>query len=202
MPAPKLIDPIKLVDWSFVKGLEGNKRTGYVPRDPDKGKQAGVTIGAGVDLGQMSPRDLKNLGLPKELESKLTPYVSLVGDAAKSTLKKKPLSLSEIEAAQVTDARKRFGVNRLGSKLATAGVDFSTLPPEVATAVTSLGWHLGEDLPNAAPRFTEKLAKAQKTGDFAPVVLELRNFGKDHKYMTRRKKEADLIESFIKKNKT
>lgn len=201
-PGMKPPDAFSLVDWGFVKGLEDNRMQGYIPKDPDKGRLAGVTIGAGVDLGQMNANDLTKLGLREPLMAKLTPYTGITGKAAADLLKKKPLTLTEAEAAEVTDARKRAGIDRLSTKLAEAGVDFVKLPSEVATAVASVGWHLGENLPANAPKLTAKLKKAQETQDFKPVVLELRNFGTHPKFKPRRNQEADLIESWIKKNQT
>ena len=52
------------------------KRKGYVPRY-QSGKpfeKSGVTIGLGIDLGQFSPLEFKNMGLSKELYAAIQPY--------------------------------------------------------------------------------------------------------------------------------
>lgn len=52
------------------------KRKGYVPRY-QSGKpfeKSGVTIGLGIDLGQFSPLEFKNMGLSKELYATIQPY--------------------------------------------------------------------------------------------------------------------------------
>jgi len=45
-------------------------------------KGSGVTIGLGVDLGQMSLNQLQNLGIPDDLIKKIRPVLGLIGDGA------------------------------------------------------------------------------------------------------------------------
>ena len=52
------------------------KKRGYVPRY-ESGKpfeKSGVTIGLGIDLGQFSPLEFKNMGLSEELYAAIQPY--------------------------------------------------------------------------------------------------------------------------------
>ena len=55
-PPPEEIEELKAEVYAFVLEREGNELKGYIPKD-NKGvsfPKSGVTIGAGVDLGQFT----------------------------------------------------------------------------------------------------------------------------------------------------
>lgn len=66
-------------------------------RNTRKTTGSGITVGAGLDLGQRDEKGLKQLGLPEELFRKLVPYVKHQQGKAVSYLKEHPLSLSTDE---------------------------------------------------------------------------------------------------------
>ena len=194
---PSIIPPRDHIDYSFIGTQEGFHTTALVPKDTDKRRVAGITIGGGVDVGQMNSEDLAKLKLPQTLHDKLVPYIGLTGSKAKAFLEKRPLTISEEEAAQLTDARKKAGVTRLDSKLAAAGIDLWKLPSGVATAVASLGYNMGENIPSHSPKLTKALIKGQKTGDFSDVEKELRTGYPNPTLKPRRLREADYLANAI-----
>lgn len=83
-----------MIDFNFISELEDGRRTkGYVP-DPE-GSKSGVTIGTGVDLGQMAEGDLERLNLPTALKEKLRPYLGKKKHDALRLLEDMPLHVSE-----------------------------------------------------------------------------------------------------------
>ena len=68
-----------MIDWHFIGELEGQSvLTGYVP-DPEI-SASGVTIATGVDLGQLTPAELRNMALPLSLSTFCCP---MSGSAAR-----------------------------------------------------------------------------------------------------------------------
>ena len=68
----------ELIDFDFIKMLEGFKTIGYVP--DLEGSQSGVTIASGFDLGARKESDLK--GLPEEIIELLKPFLGFTGAEA------------------------------------------------------------------------------------------------------------------------
>ena len=66
------------VDFAFIASLEGDQwLRGYVPMKNGKvlGK-SGMTVASGFDLGQWTPSELQQLGLPAALMNKIQPFAS------------------------------------------------------------------------------------------------------------------------------
>lgn len=88
-------------DRAFIEEKEGGLPTaGYVPQKPDGTiiGNSGITIGAGVDLGQQSETDLRAAGEPEPIIEKVRPYLGRKKEEAKRFLAEHPLTLCEEEA--------------------------------------------------------------------------------------------------------
>ena len=180
----KFLEKESAIDFKFIAEREGSSLTGYVPKENNKvlGK-SGVTIGTGVDLGQVNVKDLS--GLPEELIRKLEPYLGIKGKAADNIAKSLVLNEDEV------DALNTFTKIKSTSKLverykAATGKDFSSLTAGQQTAVASVSFQYG-NLETATPNFWKQII----TDDWAGAKRNLKDFG--DKYPTRRNKEAALL---------
>jgi hypothetical protein len=181
---------------------EGFKTEGYVPVITAKtiannnpianGKKvgdaigkSGLTIGAGVDLGQMNKDDLRRLKLPIELANALTPFLGIRGNAALNL----KLQLSSTEALlltnRVTDAIVMQIVKRYEKD---SGKQFNSLSPEVQWAVVDYFYQYGPYAMKNEPHLT--LWKFMIINDWNKVV-EFLLLQKNYK--ERRKSEAETI---------
>lgn len=182
------------IDWSFISQLEGGRRlAGYVPAAAFS--QSGVTVATGCDLGQRSRAEIDALDIPEALKAKLRPYAGLKTVQAEATLRERPLTLTETEAEALDESVKKPIVDALASRYdaAVANVPgrlpFAELPEPAQTAIASVAFQYGPNLPARTPRFWQAV-----TGqDWVRAVHELRNFG--DAYPTRRRREADLLET-------
>lgn len=177
------------VDWSFIQGLEGRKLKGYVPTDK-AGKvfdQSGVTIGTGFDVGQRSLNDLKSMGLPDSLVTKLAPYAGKKRDQAVKALAAAPLRLSSGEVDLLDKIVKKQELNKLvNSYNKSSKTKFEDLLPEQQTILASVAFQYG-DLAKKTPNFWRSVT----SGNWNQAHKNLLNFG--DKYQTRRHKEASLL---------
>lgn len=186
-----------MIDWQFIGILEGNRLVGYVPRDFDGqplGK-SGVTVAAGVDLGQRSTADILALKLPPALVAKLMPYTEVTGAVAMQRLTAAPLVLMPAEAQTLNAAVRAGSVAELrslynGVVLLVDLPGFDDIPGAAQTILASVSFQYG-DLEVRCPCFW-RFACAQSWPD---VAAELRAFA--DKYPTRRKAEADYLEAAL-----
>ena len=168
---------------------------GYVP-DEEKSiankVKSGVTIGSGIDLGQMGEGDLMSLHLPSQLFTKLVPYTLRRGEEAKVYLKAHPLSLSKEECKILEDAVREDKILDLERVYnASSQYKLTDLPKEAQTVIASVSFQYGY-LPSRTPKFWSKaIAK-----DFEGMIKELKDFGDS--YPTRRNKEAKYLEEGLK----
>lgn len=202
---------LDLIDLDFIYDLEGGiVLEAYVPTNKHGVPlgNSGVTVGAGVDLGQISLKDLDfcllqfylaksvRTSLPHSVCQHKARFLSALcadfcdkrGNEALSSLAEfKSLhglnfALSDSQARELTESRY----------LSILSVVFSPPKPYMSqrlrTIVASVAIQYGPRLSIRTPRFY-KFAFA---GDIPAVIDELRNFGDD--YPTRRNKEADYLE--------
>ena len=191
------------IDMQFLSRLEGSVSCGYVPsyrRGPRKGEaigQSGVTIGIGCDLGGRSEADLLRLGLPTDLVEKLKPYLGKRRREAQQALASRPLRLNDAEAALLSAAIASEIFTRLAARYNQAIADirgtrlFHELPWQAQTAIASVAYQYGDNLPRATPRFWAK-AIAQ---DWSALADALENFG--DAYAPRRCQEALLLRRML-----
>lgn len=188
--APQVQRPAQgtAVDLNFLKGVEGFKTDGYIPKKKDGTVlgQSGVTIASGFDLGQHTAKEIQELVGP-ELAKKLVPYAGLKLDQADKFLAANPLKLTRAEADQVNAAVKPAKIKAVATEYEKAtGKVFGNLPPEWQTVIASVAFQYG-DLPRKTPNFWRQIT----TEDWQGAYENLRKFGDD--YGERRNQEADLV---------
>jgi hypothetical protein len=196
------------VDFDFISKLEGGRQTeAYVPNP--EGSQSGITFGTGVDLGGKTSDYFKGFDNPNIVE-KMEPYFGMTGQEAFNFEELNPLSFSQEEAMLVDNFVKGKELNSISRNFErTFGTDMAELSPEVQTVIASIGYQYGAnfmDNPNTeefdpkTPKFVSLLEMVVKDPDnienYTNLEDELRNFGDD--YGTRRGKEADLLNQFIR----
>ena len=179
------------IDFGQVSKLEGGQilSPDHVP--DLTGSNSGVTVGTGVDLGQMDDADIDALNISDTLKGKLKPYTELTGQEAEDYLKQHPITLTKGEADQLDKSIQSNAINKLVSSYRSATAsEFNSLPPEAQTVIASVAFQYG-NLATRTPSFWKAVTKS----DWVGAVNELRNF-KDN-YPTRRKAEADLLQKAL-----
>lgn len=176
-----------MIDWKFIAQLEGERLVGYVP-DPVT-SQSGVTIAAGVDLGQLTSTELALL--PATLQTKLLPYLGLRQAAAERALALHPLSITTDEAQRLDAVARAADLAPLKIQYHHyAGEDFDALPDAVQTVAASVSFQYGA-IWKRCPKFWVAL-----TSQNVPLMIaELRDFG--DQYETRRHREAVYLEGHL-----
>ena len=182
-----------LIDFDFIKKLEGFETIGYVP-DPE-GSQSGVTIASGFDLGQRKFSDIEKL--PKYIRDKLEPYLGLKGKEAEKIASK--LKITEAEANIINEFAKNEAITKLRTKWEkTTGTSFNNLSREQATILTSVAFQHG-DLEKKAPNFW----KQTTSGDWGSAYKNLLDWddtgygikpgARPSKYQSRREEEVKYL---------
>jgi GH24 family phage-related lysozyme (muramidase) len=169
------------VDWNKIKEFEGgSQQEGYVP---ESGK-SGVTIGAGMDVGQRQNLE----GLPLEVQQKLQPFVGLKNeDATRKLASSGGVNLEPEEIQQVDSFIKKETEDKMRDYWQkNSDIPFENLTPSQKTVLASVMHQYGNF--SNVPRFANYAVK----GQWPKVMNELRNF-KDE-YPSRRNKEADILE--------
>jgi hypothetical protein len=182
---------INSIDTNFISRQEGFRLDGYVP-DPVFSR-SGVTVGTGVDIGQLSVADIETLAIPQELKQKLEPYAGLIRQDAVYFLNNHPLHLTEDEVNILDEVITQKTIDELTHRYNAAafGKPFSELPPEARTVIADIAYQYG---PNLAPRMPNFWSDVTE-GRWNIVIQKLRNFG--DRYPTRRNTEADLLQRAI-----
>jgi hypothetical protein len=186
---------------------------GYVPNQNGQVIGiSGVTVGMGVDLGQQTARNLREIGVDPKIISKLTPYLGVRGQAALDLSRNNSLYLTREEALELTFAvQNRF----LGELRTTYGEKFDKLPAPARSVILSLSYQYGtggaqrkfntviENLLDATSIGID-LAEGRSTnpkGDQAEILRlyqEAENsLRQQDEYVSRRRSEADEIRKSI-----
>ena len=178
------------IDFDFIHQLEGFSYKGYVPA-PETSK-SGVTVAAGFDIGQCSAQEITS-NFTQELADKLLPYVGKIKQEACAALEHIPLTITDDDAKQITDFTTGTAVARLNNEWnnSASSLEFDQLATQCATVIASVAFQYGS-LPKRTPNFWYQVTE----GHWHDALANLRNFG--DKYPTRRNKEADLLESWLK----
>ncbi len=182
-----------MIDFTFIEKLEGYRLEGYVP--DSKHSQSGVTIVSGFDLGQRSTAEIER-AFPSFLADKLKPYVGYKGIEAQNFLDSYPLSISAQEALLVNQHAKENVIKVLESSWQSCDTycDFEYLGSIRQTVVASVAFQYG-NLETRTPNFWQQVT----IGDWTAVLANLRNLRNfSDRYPTRRNKEANLLESWLK----
>lgn len=192
------------IDPSFILGSEGYQLQTYLP-DPlnkpapsgakDPGRNVGITVARGIDLGSHSLAELKRWGVSEAGIAALQPMLGLKGQAARAYYNAHgPVTISQADA----EAMDRGALNDILTGVAAAydatepKTKFAQLPGSVRTAIIDLGYQYGTNLPGKTPKFWRDITK----GDWAAAARELNDFG-DH-YSSRRKREATELQRGLK----
>ncbi|WP_395338024.1 pesticin C-terminus-like muramidase [Ningiella sp. W23] len=175
------------IDFDFISSLEGgNILQAYVP-DP-KNSKSGVTLAVGFDIGARNEHDLRELGLPPELISQLSPYLGLQGMDAKRYLDQHPFSISSEHAITINKSVKAAMIARVVNDYNEASESkFASLSARWQTVIASVSFQYGS-LPKRCPSFWRCVINQ----DWHGAIVELRDFG--DRYPSRRNKEADYVE--------
>lgn len=187
---PYIVQPY-LIDPAFIGRQEGFRLDGYVP---DLGaSMSGVTVGTGVDIGQMSAAGIQSLDLPNELKQKLIPYAGLTQHNAAYLLSNLPLYLTVDEAHALDRAVTQNIIGGVATRydLSAPGRSFAELPLEARTVIADVAYQYGPNLDQRAPAFWSDVTQ----GNWDGATQKLRDFG--DRYSTRRNAEADLLKLAI-----
>lgn len=149
---------------------------------------SGVTVGAGLDLGQQSEADLRRMGLPALLIERFRPYLGKRREDAVDALSRFPLTLIDVECDTMDAAVHGDYIRRAADiyDRDTAGRPFAALPPQAQAVIVSLFYQLG------APSKYPKTWKYLCACDWASASYELRTGFK--RYANRRADEGRLLE--------
>lgn len=180
------------IDSTFIEGVEGKYQYGV----PTAG--SGVTVGTGVDIGQISLKELKDRGIPESIIEKICHFTAtknedgtfspLIGERAEAAKKQHNIALSHEEMDILTSKTMQYFVRTLEIRFSKANPDikFKDLPKSVKTILFSVMYHYG-----SGSKLLAKLIEVAKHGDFAKMASILRNT--NDWFKTRREKEADYL---------
>ena len=195
------------IDYGLIGKLEGNVLEANVP-DPE-GSKSGVTVGTGVDLGEKNRKYFAGFE-NQELLDKFDQYYGLQGMEAYNYEQQNPLTITQEESDALNAFIKGKTTQTLRSNFEkTFGIDLADLPPELQTVVGSIGYQYGpsfmiddpktKEYDPETPAFVGLLDLVSKNpgnvARYEEIVEELRDFG--DRYGTRRKKEADYLQTYI-----
>ena len=156
--------------------------------------QSGVTIGAGLDLGQQGEADLRRMGLEMELINLFRPYLGKKRHGAVAVLGKSPLTITESQCDAVNRAVHTDYIRR-GADLYdryTESKSFADCPAQAQAVIVSLFYQLGLPFPSADRHGYPVLYGHLCRGDWQAAALELKTGFK--KYIYRRRQEGELLE--------
>jgi len=185
-------------DRAFIEAEEGGLLTeATIPeRDGEILGQSGVTIGAGVDLGQQSEEGLRRLGVDEAIIEKVRPFLGLRREDAARALDARPLTLETVEARELTDKVHNDIIRRVAANFdRDSAFRFFDLPPEAQTVIADVAIQFGPGLADpeeGTPRFWGFVTR----GEWEKAIGELRDFGDD--FGPRRNREAERLERAIR----
>lgn len=175
------------IDTNFIRKVEGSLTKGYVPM---LGKsQSGVTVGDGVDLGQIHLSEFNSLPIDNALKGKLRPYIGLKQYKAKSFLKSHPLNITQDELTQLNAiAANKILVPLVAAYNKASPVSFFDLPAKAQTAIFSYAYQWGPNFGHKAS--ARNLWHAYTTQNWQKARSILMS---SKQYSTRRHQEAQLL---------
>jgi hypothetical protein len=179
------------IDWQFIRDREGFETEAYWVRDPGNPSRAhpnsGVTIATGFDLGRRTPAELRRMGVPPALVTKLTPYLGARGEAARQLAVGRPLQLSHREANTLdTLMRGRKAMSVAQTYNQHSSERFQDLPSGYQTVIASVHFQYGSITKTRI--FMRQVTSQQ----WQPAIRNLRNFG--NSFGPRRNIEANLMQ--------
>lgn len=153
---------------------------------------SGVTIGAGLDLGQQDAAALERMGLASELRTLFRPYLGKKRVAAMQALAAAPLSISEEQCIALNRAVHADYIRRAAALYDRhAEQPFADIPAQAQAVLVSLFYQLGSPFPSGShpgyPTVFDHLCHAR----WQAAVQELRTGFR--RYASRRKQEGDIL---------
>lgn len=135
-----------------------------------------MTVGHGFDLTEHNIADLKNMGLPKALIERLSPYLGKTSDA--TDLPKDLLKHSIEDATLISKLALVSIIQAVEKKYEErSGRQFEDLPANVQTVAVDLAYMMGL---NGYPRFMDQLAAFDPTKpDHSGMKSELIHFWRE-----------------------
>ena len=192
-----------MIYQTFLSCHEGLTLCGYVPINTETGEvlgQSGVTIGAGVDLGNKTRTSFPTA--PSTIVDKLESYFGLKGNLAACAAIEQPLTLTTAEAHTVTDDITSVVVDKVAKQYDndkdTKALAFTSIPRGIRTAIVSVWYQLG--CTQASSKFWNFVTK----NNWGKAIKELRNFYTTPEKqargdLQRRNNEADIMEATLVK---
>lgn len=175
------------IDRNFIRKVEGSLTKAYVPLVGSS--QSGVTVGDGVDLGQMHLSEFNSLPIDSVLKGKLRPYIGLKRYKAKNYLKSHPLTITQDELNELnTIAANKILTPLVAAYNKSSSVSFFNLPKGAQTAIFSYAYQWGPFFGHKAS--AKNLWSAFTTQNWQKARSILMN---SKKYSTRRHQEAQLL---------
>ncbi|WP_165177479.1 pesticin C-terminus-like muramidase [Desulfovibrio sp. ZJ369] len=152
---------------------------------------SGVTVGAGLDLGQQAEADLRRMGIPDALMERFRPYLGKRRQDALAALAAAPLTLTDAQCEAVDAAVHGDYIRRAAALYDrdSAGLPFVNVPPQAQAVIVSLFYQLG------APSGYPKTWKYLCAGDWAQAARELQTGFK--RYANRRAAEGRLLAEVV-----
>lgn len=153
---------------------------------------SGVTIGAGLDLGQQDDAALERMGLSADLRRLFAPYLGKKRMAAMQALAAAPLSVSESQCTALNRAVHTDYIRRAAALHDRhAAQAFADIPAQAQAVLVSLFYQLGSPFPaEGHPGYPTVFALLCRA-DWQAAVQELRTGFR--RYASRRKQEADIL---------
>ncbi len=186
-------------DLEFIRDHEATASEALkakIPEDEDGNPlgTSGVTIGYGVDLGQMSEDELQGLvgsgSINQDFADKISPYTVRKGSKAQDYLKAHPLVFKESDRAQLnalSDIRYAHILYKVNINYynATCETDarphfMNELPRDAKTAIADVAIQYGGNLDDATPHFWTQITHNQ----WSEAAANLHDFHDD--FRTRR----------------
>lgn len=159
--------------------------------------QSGVTIGAGLDLGQQSEADLRRMGIEKELITLFLPYLGKKRFSAMQALASAPLSITEAQCDAVNRAVHGDYIRRAADLYdrSTESRSFSEQPREAQAVIVSLFYQLGRPQPSKGHTGYPVLYGHLCRGYWQAAVHELQTGFRNYVY--RRRQESELLMEIV-----
>jgi len=175
------------IDTRFIDKVEGPSLKAEVPGP--RSSQSGVTIGSGVDLGQMNVSEFNQLTISNALKAKLRPYLGLKKQRAVAYLKAHPLKITAEEMNELTLAEENRVLKPLMENYKKSShSSFEQLPAQAQTVLFSFAYQYGPGFKYKAS--TRQLWNYFVAQNWTKVKEELRGY---KQYSSRRREEAQLI---------
>lgn len=159
--------------------------------------QSGVTIGAGLDLGQQGEADLRRMGLDSELIGIFRPYLGKKRQDAVAALGNAPLAINESQCDAVNRAVHGDYIRRAADLYDrnTESRSFADQPQEAQAVIVSLFYQLGSPQPANGHAGYPVLYGHLCRGDWRAASHELQTGFRNYAY--RRRQEGELLAEIV-----